>query len=154
MNTIAPGYMDTALNREALLEGQKKHWASVTPMGRLGGPDELNGLAVFLASDAAGFVTGAHIYVDVSRPESFTDLSLRGCEGWLRCVLRFLSAVENMRNQLKTALKITGESIYWPLAFARRTLRIWRRADPNHSYLSSSRSPNKSQGMSIFCRRL
>lgn len=26
VNSIAPGYMDTALNREALLEGQKKHW--------------------------------------------------------------------------------------------------------------------------------
>lgn len=66
VNTIAPGYMDTALNREALLEGQKKHWASMTPMGRLGRPDELNGLAVFLASDASRFVTGAHILADVS----------------------------------------------------------------------------------------
>ena len=66
VNTIAPGYMDTVLNREALLEGQKKHWSSMTPMGRLGTPDELNGLAVFLASDASRFVTGAHIYADVS----------------------------------------------------------------------------------------
>lgn len=39
--------MDTALNREALLEGQKKYWSAMTPMGRLGRPDELNGLAVF-----------------------------------------------------------------------------------------------------------
>ena len=66
VNTIAPGYMDTALNREALLEGQKKHWSAMTPMGRLGKPDELNGLAVFLASDASGFVTGAEILADVS----------------------------------------------------------------------------------------
>ena len=66
VNTIAPGYMDTALNREALLEGQKKHWASMTPMGRLGRPDELNGLAVFLASDASSFVTGANVLADVS----------------------------------------------------------------------------------------
>ena len=58
--------MDTALNREASLEGQKKHWSSVTPMGRLGRPDELNGLAVFLASDASAFVTGAEVLVDVS----------------------------------------------------------------------------------------
>lgn len=58
--------MDTALNREALLEGQKKHWASVTPMGRLGRPDELNGLAVFLASDVSRFVAGAHILADAS----------------------------------------------------------------------------------------
>lgn len=35
-------------------------------MGRLGRPDELNGLAVFLASDASAFVTGAEILADVS----------------------------------------------------------------------------------------
>ena len=70
VNTIAPGYMDTALNREALLEGQKKHWRAMTPMGRLGIPDELNGLAVFLASDASKFVTGAHILADVSLPST------------------------------------------------------------------------------------
>ena len=64
VNTIAPGYMDTALNREALLDGQKKHWSAVTPMGRLGSPEELNGLAVFLASEAAGFVTGAELLCD------------------------------------------------------------------------------------------
>ncbi len=68
VNTIAPGYMDTALSREALLEGQKKHWSAMTPMGRLGQPHELNGLAVFLASDASRFVTGANILADVSPP--------------------------------------------------------------------------------------
>jgi len=68
VNTIAPGYMDTALNREALLEGQKKHWSAMTPMGRLVQPHELNGLAVFLASDASRFVTGANILADVSPP--------------------------------------------------------------------------------------
>lgn len=51
---------------QALLEGQKKHWSAVTPMGRLGEPGELNGLAVFLASDASAFVTGAEILADVS----------------------------------------------------------------------------------------
>ena len=66
VNTIAPGYMDTALNREALLEGEKNHWRAMTPMGRLGRPHELNGLAVFLASEASRFVTGAHILADVS----------------------------------------------------------------------------------------
>ncbi len=66
VNSIAPGYMDTALNREALLEGQMKHWSAMTPMGRLGQPHELNGLAVFLASDASRFVTGANILADVS----------------------------------------------------------------------------------------
>lgn len=58
--------MDTALNREALLEAEKAHWRAATPMGRLGRPDELNGLAVFLASEASAFVTGAEMLVDVS----------------------------------------------------------------------------------------
>ena len=62
--------MDTALNREALLEAEKAHWSAATPMGRLGRPDELNGLAVFLASDASGFVTGAEILVDVGDSSS------------------------------------------------------------------------------------
>ena len=80
--------MDTALNREALLEGHKKHWAAMTPMGRLGQPDELNGLAVFLASDASKFVTGAHILADVSEsPECIRDLQLILDTGWIRCVL-------------------------------------------------------------------
>lgn len=35
-------------------------------MRRLGQPDELNGLAVFLASDASAFVTGSNIMCDVS----------------------------------------------------------------------------------------
>ena len=87
VNTIAPGYMDTALNREALLEGQKKHWSSVTPIGRMGRPDELNGLAVFLASDAASFVTGAHIYADVSDMVQGPESSLTAYAGWLCRVL-------------------------------------------------------------------
>ncbi|KAL9104244.1 MAG: hypothetical protein Q9163_000792 [Psora crenata] len=64
VNTIAPGYMDTQLNQDASLGKLKEHWVAMTPMRRLGRPDELNGMAVFLASDAAGFVTGAHIYAD------------------------------------------------------------------------------------------
>ncbi len=58
--------MDTALNREALLEGQKKGWEALTPTGRLGRPEELNGAVVFLGSEAAGFVTGGEVLCDVS----------------------------------------------------------------------------------------
>ena len=57
--------MDTALNTQAKLGGLKNHWTRLTPMARLGRADDLNGVAVFLASDASRFVTGAHIYVDV-----------------------------------------------------------------------------------------
>ena len=66
MNTISPGYMDTALNSEAKLDGLKAHWKRMTPMGRLGRAEEMNGLAVFLASEAGSFVTGGEFIADVS----------------------------------------------------------------------------------------
>ncbi len=66
VNCISPGYMDTALNKAPALEPQKKIWRDLTPQKRLGSPDELNGLALWLASDASTFTTGANIIVDVS----------------------------------------------------------------------------------------
>ncbi|KAI1079979.1 NAD(P)-binding protein [Whalleya microplaca] len=64
VNCISPGYMDTALNRVPALEAQKKIWRSLTPQARLGNVDDLNGLCVFLASDASGFMTGANVAID------------------------------------------------------------------------------------------
>ncbi|KAI0601159.1 hypothetical protein F4775DRAFT_481463 [Biscogniauxia sp. FL1348] len=64
VNCISPGYMDTALNRVPALEAQKKIWRSMTPQNRLGNVDDLNGLCVFLASDASGFMTGANVAID------------------------------------------------------------------------------------------
>ncbi|KFZ15281.1 hypothetical protein V501_02782 [Pseudogymnoascus sp. VKM F-4519 (FW-2642)] len=64
VNSISPGYMDTALNRVPALDAQKKIWTSLTPQARLGNVDELNGLAVYLASDASSFMTGSEIKCD------------------------------------------------------------------------------------------
>jgi NAD(P)-dependent dehydrogenase (short-subunit alcohol dehydrogenase family) len=64
VNSISPGYMDTALNRVPALDAQKKIWVGLTPQNRLGAVDDLNGLAVFLASDASGFMTGANVAID------------------------------------------------------------------------------------------
>ncbi|KAL2018256.1 hypothetical protein VTK56DRAFT_1010 [Thermocarpiscus australiensis] len=64
VNCISPGYMDTALNKVPALDAQKKIWKSLTPQGRLGAVDDLNGLCVFLASDASGFMTGANVIID------------------------------------------------------------------------------------------
>jgi NAD(P)-dependent dehydrogenase (short-subunit alcohol dehydrogenase family) len=66
VNCISPGYMDTALNRVPALDAQKKIWRDLTPQKRLGQVDELNSLAVFLASDASSFMTGADCIIDVS----------------------------------------------------------------------------------------
>lgn len=70
VTTISPGYFDTVMNQQILLqqgqEGAKmrKLWESETPAGRLGIPHELKGVVVFLASDAASYVTGTEIVVD------------------------------------------------------------------------------------------
>ncbi|KAF7540629.1 hypothetical protein G7054_g1259 [Neopestalotiopsis clavispora] len=64
VNCISPGYMDTALNRVPALDAQKKIWKSLTPQDRLGNVDDLNGLAVFLASDASSFMTGSNVIID------------------------------------------------------------------------------------------
>jgi len=64
VNAISPGYMDTALNRVPALNAQKKIWIENTPQKRLGNVDELNNLAVFLASDASLFMTGSNCIID------------------------------------------------------------------------------------------
>jgi NAD(P)-dependent dehydrogenase (short-subunit alcohol dehydrogenase family) len=65
VNAILPGVFRTALN-EGLLDGtdRGRELLTRTPMRRFGQPDEVGGAAVFLASDAASFVTGHLLAVD------------------------------------------------------------------------------------------
>jgi NAD(P)-dependent dehydrogenase (short-subunit alcohol dehydrogenase family) len=65
VNAIAPGVFPTDLN-VALLHGTERgsEFLMRTPMGRFGKLDELAGAGVFLASDAASFVTGHLLVVD------------------------------------------------------------------------------------------
>lgn len=65
VNAIAPGFIETRFS--AALTGNDEIKNSIvgrTPLGRIGAPDDLTGLALFLASDDAGFVTGATYTAD------------------------------------------------------------------------------------------
>jgi NAD(P)-dependent dehydrogenase (short-subunit alcohol dehydrogenase family) len=63
-NAVAPGIIRTDLNR-ALIDSPRGHELLLrTPMQRFGEPDDVAGAAVFLASDAARFITGQMIVVD------------------------------------------------------------------------------------------
>lgn len=65
VNAIGPGYFDTELNQPLVQNKQFDKWVkSKTPADRWGKPDELAGVAVFLASKASAFITGQVLYVD------------------------------------------------------------------------------------------
>ena len=66
VNAILPGWIDTELTRRARreIEGLQEKAASRTPAGRWGEPRDLEGAAIFLASPASDFVTGAALPVD------------------------------------------------------------------------------------------
>jgi NAD(P)-dependent dehydrogenase (short-subunit alcohol dehydrogenase family) len=65
VNAIAPGVFRTALNEKLLDETERgREFLMRTPMKRFGNVDELAGVAIFLASDAASFVSGEIIAVD------------------------------------------------------------------------------------------
>lgn len=65
VNCISPGYIgtDLTLNSEALKPLIEK-WNAMAPMGRLGRPEELQSIVVYLAGDTSSFTTGSDIIVD------------------------------------------------------------------------------------------
>ena len=65
VNAIAPGYTGTELTKKGLaIEEWSRVWLSATPMGRVAEPAEIAPAAVYLASDAASYVTGSVLVVD------------------------------------------------------------------------------------------
>jgi NAD(P)-dependent dehydrogenase (short-subunit alcohol dehydrogenase family) len=65
VNAIAPGVFRTALNQQLLDETERgREFLLRTPMKRFGDVNELAGAAIFLASDAASFVSGEILAVD------------------------------------------------------------------------------------------
>jgi gluconate 5-dehydrogenase len=65
VNGIGPGYIHTDMNQPLIDDPEFNAWVlKRTPLGRWGKPDDFEGIAVFLASDASRFVTGQIVYVD------------------------------------------------------------------------------------------
>jgi gluconate 5-dehydrogenase len=63
VNAVAPGFFHSRLS-DASIEQIESSLNAVTPLGRIGQPGELKGVAVFLASDASNYITGQTIIVD------------------------------------------------------------------------------------------
>jgi gluconate 5-dehydrogenase len=65
VNAIAPGFICTDLNKVLWENPKVRTWFEArTPVGRLGTPADIVGVALFLASAASDFVTGQILYVD------------------------------------------------------------------------------------------
>lgn len=62
-NVVAPGFTETEMT-DALPQARKDEYRKAIPLGRFASVDEVAGVVTWLASDAAGYVTGAVIPVD------------------------------------------------------------------------------------------
>jgi len=63
VNSVTPGFIDTDMTRE-LPEAQRDSLTAQIPLGRLGQAEEIAHVVAFLASEGAGYVTGATIPVN------------------------------------------------------------------------------------------
>jgi len=72
VNTINPGWIEIERTREEL-DDDYEYTEDIRPVGRLGTPTDVDGLAAFLASDDATFVTGESILIDDGRSQVMQD---------------------------------------------------------------------------------
>src|SRR3712207_3697243 len=66
VNAVAPTYVETPLTRFGMEGNPEMHkvWLEMTPMGRVGQPDEIASVVLFLASDASSLLTGSVVLAD------------------------------------------------------------------------------------------
>jgi NAD(P)-dependent dehydrogenase (short-subunit alcohol dehydrogenase family) len=64
VNAVAPGAVDTPLNANAYTPEVRRTYEQRIPLGRIGSPDEIADVVLFLASDAGRYVTGQELVVD------------------------------------------------------------------------------------------
>src|SRR4030042_2238561 len=63
VNSISPGYMKTEMTMASMTH-LFSTWESLTPLGRLGVPEELRGAVIFLASEASSYMIGHDLVID------------------------------------------------------------------------------------------
>lgn len=64
VNAVAPGFIQTAMTENLLKEGRLETLLSQIPLRRVGKPEEVASLVVYLASDEASYITGEVIRID------------------------------------------------------------------------------------------
>jgi NAD(P)-dependent dehydrogenase (short-subunit alcohol dehydrogenase family) len=64
VNCISPGYILTEMNKKEHVKKLHPVWTEKTPVGRLGTVEDLQGAAVYLASEASNFMTGHNLIID------------------------------------------------------------------------------------------
>ena len=65
VNAVAPTYIETEMNKYVYDDPEMyRYWVGGTPMGRLGRPDEVASVVLFLAGDAASLMTGSIVMAD------------------------------------------------------------------------------------------
>jgi NAD(P)-dependent dehydrogenase (short-subunit alcohol dehydrogenase family) len=64
VNALCPGYFLTPMNQDFFTSDAGHKFVQKLPIRRLGDPKEIEGAAVFLASDATSYITGTTLYVD------------------------------------------------------------------------------------------
>lgn len=76
VNTINPGWIAIERTVGEMDDDYREQLESIHPVGRLGKPEDVAGVATFLASDDAAFVTGANVVVDGGRSAVMQDDTL------------------------------------------------------------------------------
>ena len=72
VNAICPGVIDTGMNRRNIERADdparvEATWRAVTPLGRMGTPEEVASTVLYLASDMSSFTTGVGLLIDGGR---------------------------------------------------------------------------------------
>jgi NAD(P)-dependent dehydrogenase (short-subunit alcohol dehydrogenase family) len=64
VNLLVPGAVASPMQEEVLTKEAREFFESLIPRGKMGQPDEIATVAVFLASDDASYVNGVELFVD------------------------------------------------------------------------------------------